>query len=556
MRSPRSSGPAHDRGVNRSADTASSADRSTAALAGHAQLVARLRDPAAFPHPAATVDVIETHISTVLLAGDFAYKLKKPVDLGFANFSTLARRRDACEAEVRLNRRSAPMLYLDVVPVTSEGGVVRFGGSGAVIDFAVRMRRFPQDARLDAMARAGRLTPELVDRLAHSLAAFHAACARAPEGALGTPGLIHRWADDNCATLRELAANRSAACAGPLAELEAWTHAEFVRREAAFDARYRDGYVRECHGDLHLGNLVVVDGDPVAFDCIEFNDELRFIDVASDIAFTWMDLLQHGLPALAARLLDGWLAATGDYAAVVPLRFYAVYRALVRAKVALIGGAQHHAADAAADETCAHYVGVAQRIARTRRPLVVAMAGVSGSGKTTVAQHLLERLGAVRVRSDVERKRLAGVSASERRSGPVGEGLYGAATTRATYDALAAAARSIVDGRFVAIVDASFIRRADRDRFAALARDVGAEFAVVVCDAPPDVLRARVATRLARGADASDATLEVLAHQLQAFERPSADEPAFTIATDRAPEALRAACDALADTLAARVSAT
>ncbi|MBC8119172.1 MAG: AAA family ATPase [Burkholderiaceae bacterium] len=400
------------------------------ALDAHALLVAALRDPTAYPQPVSAVEVIDTHISSVLLAGAYAYKLKKPVDLGFVDFSTLARRHHFCDEEIRLNRRSAPSLYLDVVPITSSptDAKPRIGGEGAPLDYAVRMRRFAADARLDQIARAGTLDASLIDRLAATIAAFHSHCARAPEhNAFGTAETILAWARANLVELRRsIALQEQIQGQQRIDRLAQWTEAEFARRADVFATRRAEGFVRECHGDLHLANLALIDGEPVPFDCIEFNPELRFIDVMSDVAFTWMDLLDHGLPQLAARLLNGYLEVTGDYAGLATLRFYAVYRALVRALVALIRRGQPDSSAAeqmCQEQACARYLAVAERIMQVSPPLVLLVSGVTGSGKTTVAQHLLERLGAVRVRSDVERKRRAGLAATEPNSGRSGSAL-------------------------------------------------------------------------------------------------------------------------------------
>jgi len=531
------------------------------ALAAHAALVAKLRDAAAYAHPVGVVDVVETHISSVLLAGEYAYKLKKPVDLGFVDFSTLEQRRHYCHEEVRLNRRSAPGLYLDVVPVTARDARTadvrpHFGGAGVAIDYAVRMRRFDQDARLDQMARTNRLSPQLIDHLATGIAAFHTRCDPATAYATyGKPEEICRWTSNNLAELRRLLPD---ADQPRLAALAQWTEQEFARRAATFTARRAAGHVRECHGDLHLANLVLIDGAPVPFDCIEFNSQLRYIDTMSDVAFVWMDLIRHGLPQLAARFLNRYVEATGDYAGLATLRFYAVYRALVRAKVSLIRRAQRdHEPDAAADgqaladRSYEGYLVAAEQLASVRRPLLVLMCGVTGSGKTTVAQLLLEKLGAVRVRSDIERKRRAAVDPSEHVPAAVGAGLYEDRSTRATYDELARAAVAIIDAGLAAIMDATFQRRSDRATYAALAERRGARLALVQCEAPLAILQARVAQRLASGHDASDATRDVLAHQLAGFEWPAGDEAPFVhpIDTDTDAATLAARCDQLAATL-------
>ncbi|HTT12573.1 MAG TPA: AAA family ATPase [Burkholderiaceae bacterium] len=527
------------------------------ALRDYAALIAALRDPAAYPHAVGSVEVIETHISTVLLAGDHAYKIKKPVDLGFADFSTLARRQEACNAEIRLNRRTAPEMYLGVVPVTRTERRPRFGGDGEPVEYAVHMRRFANGARFDELAQAGKLDDNCIDGLAATIAAFHAACPRAPaQSAYGTPEQIGGWMRDTVSGLRLLVESQQLLDQKPRIErLARWTELEFARRRQVFAARRASGRVRECHGDLHLANVAKIEGRPVPFDCIEFNPELRFIDVMSDVAFAWMDLHDHDLPHLAARFLDRYLEGTGDYEGLAVLRFYAVYRALVRALVAMIrrGQPDRSAADRARDkQACVRYVDVAERLFRVRAPLFLLTCGVTGSGKTTVAQHLLERLGAVRVRSDVERKRRAGLASTDHRPQDLEAGLYDAAATRATYEALAAAAAAIVDAGFCAIVDATFQRRADRQAFAALAAEHGACRAVVVCEAGAPTLRARVAARSARGDDASDATLAVLADQLAHFEQPTADEGAvYRIDTDADAPTIAARCLELAGALAA-----
>jgi len=530
-------------------------------LAAHASMVAALREPDAYAHPVGVVQVVETHLSTVLLAGDYAYKLKKPVDLGFADFTTLARRRDSCEQEIRLNRRSAPSLYLDVVPVTREGERegrprLRFGGSGEVVDCAVRMRRFDEDARADRLAASGGLDGRLVDGLALAIADLHARGENVPpESGYGTPDSIRYWATSNiCEMQRRLGEGKGAR---RLAALEAWTEEQFARRVLLFAERRARGFVRECHGDLHLGNVVRLGRDLVPFDCIEFNPELRFIDVMSDVAFTWMDLIDHDLPQFAARFLNRYVEATGDYAGLATLRFYAVYRALVRAKVALIRRAQQGGSAAEDDREVERYLGAAEALASPAAATLVIVSGVTGSGKTTVSQHLLERLGAVRVRSDVERKRLAGLAANDHSQAHLGAALYDTASTRRTYERLERSAAAIVDAGLMAIVDATFLHRAERQGFARLAQRLGARFAIVVCTADADTLRARVAARTAAGTDASDATLEVLAAQLAAIEPAGGNELPFVqtleTGTDRAE--LEQRCAALAARLGSEAAA-
>jgi aminoglycoside phosphotransferase family enzyme/predicted kinase len=517
------------------------------------RLVDRLREPARYPHPVDRVELIETHISWVVLAGDYAYKLKKPVALGFLDFTALAARQRFCEEELRLNRRTAPALYLEVVPIGGAPDDPRLGATPA-IEYAVKMRRFDQDALLDRVAGRGALTPAQVDAIAAMVADFHTRIERAPPGVdWGTPERVTTFAEQNFDQLEPLVA--APADVEHLERLRTWTGHEFSERREHFAERRRTGLVRECHGDLHLGNIALIGGAPVAFDCIEFNDDLRWIDVMSEVAFLVMDLLDQRLDALAWRCLDRYLERTGDYEGLGVLRFYLVYRAMVRAKIACLRARQPGLDAAAQGRLALEYRGyfeLARRLADAVRPGIVLMHGLSGSGKTTVAQRLLERLGAVRVRSDVERKRLHGLDAAARTASAPGAGLYEPETTRRTYERLAAAARAIVDAGWPAIVDAASLHRADRDRFRRLARALGVPFVIATCEAPEAVLRNRVAARERAGADASEATLAVLERQLATAEPLGADERADAVAfpTDAGADALARAVQTLDERLA------
>jgi hypothetical protein len=507
-------------------------------LRQHDALVAGLLRATAYPEPVETVSRIETHISTVLLAGAHAYKIKKPLDLGFLDFSTLEKRRQACEAEVRLNRRTAAELYLDVVTIVGPVATPRIltgpvAAADDVIDYAVRMRRFDPQATLDRLAARGALDAGMVDRLADSIARFHAETPAAP-ASFGEPATVERWALENFAAMRLHV--QSAADRARLDALEAWTRAESAALRTVMSTRVRSGRVRECHGDLHLGNVALIDGRPVAFDAVEFNDELRCIDVASDLAFTFMDLLDHALPRLAWRFVSAYLEASGDYEGLAVLRYYAVYRALVRAKVALIRLHQpqvSHHVRVREHTSFEHYLALAERLQQQGAAVLVAMCGLSGSGKSTVAQTLAELLGGVRVRSDVERRRLFGIPGNA----PTGGAIYTPAANEATYARLGECARAGIVARVPVVLDAAFLRRAERERMRALAQELGASFAVAACTAPLDVLRARVAGRRERGLDPSEADLAVLERQLGGYERPGADEAEWTCVIDTGPGA-------------------
>lgn len=495
------------------------------------RLIAALREPARYRHAVERVELLQTHISCILLAGDYAYKIKKPVDLGFLDFSTLAARRHYCEEELRLNRRTAPGLYLDVVAIGGSASAPVLGGGGAAIEYALRMRRFDQDDLLDRMARRGALLPAHIDALARSLAAFHAQIERAGPGqAFGRPERILAPALQNFEQLLPLASAK--ADIALLARLRDWTAREHAALEPVFELRKREGWVRECHGDLHLGNVALLQGVPTPFDCIEFNPDFRWIDVMNEVAFMVMDLLDHGSPRLAFRFLNAYLEHTGDYAGLRVLRFYLVYRALVRAKVSCLRARQ---ADMARREKSElerehhRHLRLAERLAASAHAALLIMHGLSGSGKSTAAQSVVETLGAVRLRSDVERKRLFDLAPQARSGSGLDAGLYQPGASERTYARLAELARLVIAAGYPAVVDAAFLKREQRERFAGLAQAAGVRFLIAACTAAPATLRARVAAREREAHDASEAGLAVLEHQYATEEPLAQDETEHTL---------------------------
>ena len=513
------------------------------------RLIAALRSPEHYRHAVQQVEVLQTHISCVLLAGDYAYKIKKPVNLGFLDFSSLEKRRHYCEEELRLNRRTAPALYLDVVPIGGSLDAPILGGGEPVIEYALRMQRFAQDALLDRMAREGALRPQHVEALAHNLAAFHAHIARAdPRGAgagqrsasagqqcaFGSPERILAQAMQNFEQMQALVERKAERAL--LARLREWTADAHASLAPVFEARRQALCVRECHGDLHLGNIALLAGVPAPFDCIEFSEDLRWIDVMSEAAFLMMDLIDHRLPQLAFAFLNAYLELSGDYAGVRVLRFYLVYRALVRAKVSCMRAHQPGNTAGVKHDYRSH-LHLAERLAAPGHAALLIMHGLSGSGKTTAARSLQDRLGAVRLRSDVERKRLHGLAKLARSASGLNQGLYERGASERTYEHLAGLARELLAARYPVIVDAAFLQRSQRDRFAELARSSDASFAIASCTASPATLRARVALRERAGSDASEAGAQVLAQQLASQEAIAADEAGYVLALSAEPGA-------------------
>jgi hypothetical protein len=480
-----------------------------------AALVEALRDPACYPHPVDRVDVLETHISYVLLAGEYAYKLKKAVRLPFLDFSTPQLRRRYCREELRLNRRTAPQVYLDVVPIGGDLRTPRVGLGGPALEHAVRMRRFPQEALFSRLAARGALGDEHVDALADALASFHGAIAGgAVPDAIGTAAAIRAPAMENFEEILALRPRGPARAA--LEALRGWTEAEGAALASVFAARRRGGFVRECHGDLHLGNVVSIGGAAVLFDGIEFAPRFRWTDVMADAAFPFMDLMR-GTERLAWRFLDRYLQRSGDHEGLAVLRFYAVYRAVVRAKIAAVRASQLADDEARRLDALSEldeYVELARRLSVRQAPVLAVMHGVSGSGKSTVAQLLLESLGAVRLRSDVERKRLHGLDPAAKTDSAVGGGIYTAEAGERTYRRLEALARAALSAGCAVVIDAASLERPRRESLRDVAHSCNAAFQIVSCSAPATLLRERVERRSRALADASEAGPEVLERQL------------------------------------------
>jgi len=500
--------------------------RSPIAPAVRSALVEGLMRPGAFPHAVGRIRLVETHISWVILTGRHAYKIKKPLRLEFLDFSTLELRKHYCAEELRLNRRLAPEIYDSVVGIGGTLSAPRIGAE-PVFEYALRMREFPAEAQLDRRLEEGELAASDLRALGWRIGCFHlAADAAGADSTYGDAAEVERAAVTNFAVLEPLI--RDPVEQRAVSELARWTGAQSSALRATFSRRKAEGWVRDGHGDLHLSNLVALESGITAFDCLEFDPRLRWADVICDAAFLVMDLEMRGRPDLAYAFLDGYLETTGDYAGLALLDYYRVYRSLVRAKVAALR-AEQVADRTALEERRRAHVELAQRYTRRRRPRLVLMHGYSGSGKSWLGERLATMLPAIRLRSDVERKRIAGLTSYAESHSGIGEQIYAPNMTRRTYAQLESGVRSALVAGESVVVDAAFLSREQRATFLRLARELGVACTIVDCVADRDVLETRIRRR---ERDASEANAAVLAYQLRVAEPLCEDEPVIAVRSD------------------------
>ncbi len=489
-------------------------------------LIEALQNKSLYDHPVDEFQVSETHISWVLLTGGYAYKLKKHLDLGFVNFSTLTLREKYCHEEIRLNRRLAPELYLKVIPITGTEAAPEFNGTGPIIDFAVQMVQFSQESLLSHAIEQGSLTASQIDLLALEVAEFHTKIEIAGEESdFGTPEKIMAPLEENFRHLGELFSS-DAAVLDKVALIRTENEHWCKEHKTLLAQRKSAGFIRECHGDMHLNNMILSKTGVTIFDCLEFNAELRWIDVMSEVAFVVMDLEDRGRADYGIRFLNHYLEMTGDYNGVPLLQIYLSYRAMVRAKVAALRFSQHHLTEDEAtriSDEFHSYLDLAKKYVHKTEPLLLLTHGVSGSGKSYGSGLLLEGMRAIRIRSDVERKRIqleSNLTESE---------LYSEDMTQKTYQRLSELAQIILNAGWNVIVDATTLKVWQRSLFRELAERLKVPFLLIEFTAERAVLESRIADRQATDTDPSDATAEVLALQFAEVEPLTAAEQLATV---------------------------
>ena len=491
-------------------------------------LVRALLHPRAYAHAVARVDLIETHISWVLLAGDRVYKVKKPVDLGFLDFTTLTRRRRFCREEVRLNRRLTHDVYLGVVAITGRPPRVRVGGRGRAIDVAVAMRRLPADRMLDQLVRSGAAAPALLEAIGHVVARFHAGAATGGEidALAGLPTIRRNWTEN----FQQTADFGEAIFPAAWRErLRTYVDTFLAAGGARFAARVSRGRARDCHGDLQAAHVCCVEPLQI-FDCIEFNHRFRYADTASEIAFLAMDVERLGRPDLAMCFLNAYLEESHDYDAVPLLDFYRAYRAFVRGKVlGFQAAARAEAAREARDD-----FALAVRYTEPRAgPRLLVTSGVVGSGKSTVARALAARIGGIVVRTDAVRKHVAGVPLTARSASGLDAGIYTPEMGERTYAEAFRIAGELLAAGWSVVIDGAFSTAAKRGRARRLARQARAPFTVLWCDAPDAVLVERLRRRERDPAEVSDAGASFLAAHRERYEPPATEADVVALDTSR-----------------------
>ncbi len=500
------------------------------------KVIRSLQNTSVYPHDTEQFQLIETHISWVFLCGPYAYKIKKALNLGFIDCSTLDKRKFYCEEELRLNGRLAPELYLAVVSITGTPDQPQLGGSGEAFEYAVKMRRFSQQALLSHKLQEHRLTATQISQVIARIADFHQTIpAASADTRYGNPQHVAAPVRENFVQMKERL--HDPRHLEMLDQLQAWAEEQYASCETYFRQRKEQGFIRECHGDMHLGNMAVVDGRVLIFDGIEFNPDLYWIDVMSEVAFLCMDLESHEKPDVAARVLNDYLERTGDYQGLRVFRYYLAYRAMVRAKVACIrwsqqvqqAGQGQQSSDTQAFEL---YLQLALSYTQAQQPVLFITHGLSGSGKSTLSGSLVEPLAAIRIRSDRERQRLLGKGRKEGEAATIGEGVYSEDASRQTYSRLTELAEAVLQSGYSAIIDATFLERQQRDPFKQLADRLAVPIRILFFHADAGVLRQRISRREREGNDISEADLNVLEHQLETYTGLGDDEQAYTVSID------------------------
>jgi uncharacterized protein len=491
-------------------------------------LIEQMKQPEFYPHPVTEpITLIQTHVSYVLLTGEYAYKIKKAVDFGFLNYSTLSLRQHFCQEEIRLNGAIAPEIYLEILPIIQTGDRFILNAEGEPVEYAIKMRQFPQESLLSNMFKQGKLTESHMQELGRVVAQFHAQTETNEHiSSFGTADQVRLAFDENYEQTEKYIG--IAQTQEQFNETKQKSDDFFASQQEVLKNRQINSKIRECHGDLHLGNICLWGDRIQLFDRIEFNDSFRYVDVMYDIAFTVMDLDAKGRKDFANIFLNAYLERTGDWEGLQVLTLYLSRQAYVRAKVtsfllddpAIADEQKQEAAKIAAD-----YYRLAWEYTQSQKGRLILMSGLSGSGKTTVARQIAKQIGAIHIRSDAARKHLAGIPIDERGE----DWLYTSEMSQKTYARLLELGVMLANKGFSVILDAKYDRHIWREEAIAAAKRNGLPLSIFECTAPIEVLKERVVERTT---DISDATVDLLDRQLATAEPFNEIETAYLTQID------------------------
>lgn len=494
-------------------------------------LIKNLLSSTPYDHPTSHLKLVETHVSWVILTGQYAYKIKKPVNFEFLDFSTLEKRKYYCEKELELGQQFASEIYLAVLPVTGTHEQPTINGTGPILEYAIKMREFPQEDLLSALLKQTRLTERIIDQLGELIAEFHKKTSIAPmESPFGLSQEVHTPTKQNFEQIAPLLSE--ATDSEQLKRLETWADQQFQQLQTLFQKRKELGFIRNCHGDLHLANIILYKGAPILFDRLEFNEKLRWTDVIADLAFLVMDLTEKKQIKFANQLVNTYLFHTEDYQGLRLLPYYLTYRAVVRAKIAIFRLQQEGLSSEEKEMIRDNYhsfIELAEFYTRPPQPCLIITHGFAGSGKSTTAKEIVKCCGAIQVNSDVVRKRLFNLPLQSRSNSPLNGGIYTEETTKKTYAKLAELAETIINAGFTALVDASFLKRSQRIIFYDLAKQLNVPFYILHCEAVDFKLEQRIKSRLSNPDAISEADLSILLDQKRHVEPLTNLEKAHTL---------------------------
>jgi len=507
----------------RSQPTAASSTPPPGSPATQEQLLPFLLNPNSYPHRPRTVRLVQTHASFVFIAPPFVFKVKKPVNFGFLNFSTLEKRRHFCERELMLNRRLSPRIYLGVVPISTRNGRFVFGEGDLVVEYAVQMRKLSEGKFLDQLVERDQVVPGDLNRIANLLKQFYA--AQHPTGEIEAWGRIDRLrisTDENFRQTREFVGHTLSRPA--FDTIRYFTDQFYARHRKLFESRIREQRIRDCHGDLHLEHIHVTPSAINIYDCIEFNDRFRYVDVANDAAFLAMDLDYEGRPDLARHFATQMASALNDDGMPRLMDFYKCYRAYVRGKVeslhSVAAAAPEEERRAAAERARRYFRLALQYAVAGSQPMVLVVMGRIASGKSTLALALGAELGWEVYSSDYLRKKMAGFPLYERSIASARKRLYSAAMTEKTYDRLLTTAEEQLQRGHSVILDATFARRDHRELLAERFGRRGITWCVLETQASKATVKQRLRGREAKPDEVSDARLEDFAPLTRLYEPP------------------------------------